>query len=306
VKLSRARYDPRWSRFTHADLDYLQTLHDLYPEEPEDVAIQFSRSMEDVFIGRFPKITHGSRLPKTETVLVKHLAPRRDAGLTAMDLGASDGSTTLSLLAALRRVSAEIIVFLTDKTLYLTEYRRGPIREYRAPDGAAVQLRIGRCAWRLPRPDHRWDLLSRGLVRLYFGRRRLRDGLRLTKRIPLVAPAAARDPAIHLLELDCVQFRPDLVDRFDVIRASNVLNGAYFSEPDLEAIASHLHRYLRDGGLLVVSRNPREEPGVENGTLWRREATGFAPVEDFGSGSEVRGLVERTSVPRGAAAVGPG
>lgn len=107
-------------------------------------------------------------------------------------------------------------------------------------------------------------------------------------RIPLVTPGIAREPGIRLLEIDFLAYRSNLVNTFDAIRASNVLNESLFGEAAIRKALSYLPNYLREGGLFLASRNPEEEPDVENGTVWEKRGGGFAALEDFGTGSELK------------------
>jgi hypothetical protein len=293
MKFVLARYSTRWSRVAHADLEYLITMRDAYQYDPEAVTEQFSQSLQDVRIGKCFKYTHGGRLKQTEQRLLKYLTMSGRPDVSVLDLGASDGSTTVSLLAALRNAGSRATIYLADRDLYLARYKTGPLLEYRAPGGQPVQLRIGPVAWRLPLPDHRWDLLSRALVRFYLSLSELRANMAFTGRIPLVTPGVAHEPAIRPLEIDCFEHHAKLVDFFDAVRASNILNRSAFSETAILDALYYLKDYLKDGGFLLVSRNPREDPWVENGSVWQKRGSAFVLLEDFGTGSEVKEVVAR-------------
>ena len=292
MKFVRRSFDRKWSRFVHANLDHLVVLQDMFRRDPAGATRQFSASLQDVDIGGFAKYTFAARLAGTEDVLVRHVRSQGWKDVALLDLGASDGSTTVSLAGALRpAVPGALTLFLADKNLYLERYRRGPFLEYRAPGGEPVQLRIGPFAWRLPRADHRWDVLSQRLVRRYMGSHRFRRAMRPDGRIPLVTPAAAHHPAIRTLELDCTVYRPDLAGSFQAIRASNLLNAACFRAEEIREIACFLERYLAEGGLLLVSRNDEYGEKSENGALWQKRGNGFVMLEEFGKGSEIKPLV---------------
>jgi len=233
MKFVRAKYDTRWSRVAHASLEYLITMRDAYQSDPVAVTRQFSQSLQDVQIDNCWKWTHGARLQQTEQRLLKYFKRSGQPEVSVLDLGASDGSTTVSLVAALRRAGSSVTVYLADRDPYLARYKKGPIVEYRAPKGQPVQLRIGPVAWRLPRPDHRWDLFSRVLIDAYMSLRWFRDNMVNTGRISLVTPGVAHEPAIRLIEMDCLEYREDFVASFEAIRASNILNrSAFGDDPD--------------------------------------------------------------------------
>ena len=58
----------------------------------------------------------------------------------------------------------------------------------------------------------------------------------------------------------------------------------------MQAIGN-LKRYLKPGGLLLISRNVGPEADDEHGSVWRKSGEGFELVDEFGGGSEVRHLV---------------
>jgi hypothetical protein len=100
------------------------------------------------------------------------------------------------------------------------------------------------------------------------------------------------------MELDCLVRNDDLIGCFGAIRASNILNLSYFLVPELSCAIGHLHAYLQDGGCLVVSRNDEEAAGeIENGSVWLKESRRFRWLQDFGSGSEIKSVVDGWSVP---------
>jgi hypothetical protein len=117
--------------------------------------------------------------------------------------------------------------------------------------------------------------------------------MRLDTRISLVNPLVHRDAAITTMELDCLALDQTLVDRFMAVRASNVLNPGYFSIPQLRTAIGNIHRYLREDGCLVVSRNRDAAGGeVEEGSAWRKIGSRFRHLTDFGSGSDIKAIVD--------------
>src|SRR3954468_4464914 len=63
----------------------------------------FSQVLHDIRMGGAWKRTGSRRLAQTEQALQRHLSPARYSNVTLLDLGASDGVTTLELLHAFRR-----------------------------------------------------------------------------------------------------------------------------------------------------------------------------------------------------------
>ena len=75
-------------------------------------------------------------------------------------------------------------------------------------------------------------------------------------------------------------------DQFDVIRAANVLNLAYFDVPTIVRIVRNLMAKLRDGGFLFVARTDTDQSN--HGTLFVQARAGTVKVVDrLGRGSEI-------------------
>src|SRR6266566_6377331 len=242
-----------------ADPDALLNITDQMGEPSSSVADlsdRFSLILHDLRIGGVWKRTNRGRLKRTEEMVCAHIHPDLRAGLTFLDLGASDGITTVEAVQTLRQAfGSEVRAFLTDLNLWLFRYRRGPIVEYRAGNGEPVMARLGFFGIRLARQRREAPPESNPLVRLYLRQNRFRQSMELDARISLVHPAARSDPGITIMELDCLAGDRSLKDRIGAIRASNVLNLGYFPLPELRRAVGHLHSYLRDGGCLVISRN---------------------------------------------------
>ena len=255
---------------------------------------RFSLILHDLRMGGAWKRTNRGRLRQTEEMLCRYINAEPREGIILLDVGASDGITTVEALHALRRAcSGSVEAIIADRNLCLLRYRRGPVVEYRAADGEPVMARIGRFGIRLARPRQGSPSDANWLARLYLRCAGFRSAMRREAEIPLVHPAARREPGIAVMELDCLVSKECLKDRIAAIRASNVLNLGYFAPPQLRLAVGHLHAYLRDGGCLVVSRNHDEPNGErENGSVWLKHGARFRWVRDFGAGSEIRQIVD--------------
>jgi SAM-dependent methyltransferase len=243
-------------------------------------------------VGAIHKLTRPGRLRESDRVLAEALRACALAEVRFLDVGASDGATTLDSLRFLSaQLGLPIRATLIDRYLRLLRYGRGPLVEYRSPDGSPVMLRLGPVGLQLSSVESTRDPLSRWLGRGYLRRKDLRSKLPLTASFELVSPAVRR-AGIQVLEADVLERQDALVGGFGAIRASNVLNLDYFTPSQIARALRHLHAYLSPAGILVVSRNHLDEGGVERGTAWRRSEAGFARLSDFGGGSYVGGLVD--------------
>ena len=283
----------------HPDLDLLQDFHDaaqgVDAARLRELSSRFSDVLFFVRIGRVWKRTGSQRLRLSEDTLARHLWSIESAGdsaLRILDLGASDGTTTVSMLERLqRRSSRPVSVTMSDLYLELHRYGDGWLREYRTPSGQTIFVKIGWLGMRLPPSRHRLAWITCLPEKLYSRFVGGRTSLVRSGTVPLYSPLVSVTKEIPLQALDALEFDPELEGRFHAIRASNILQFTYFAADELSRIAANLFRYLVQGGLLLISRNVGEHSReTEQGSLWRKNGHGFEHLEDFGGGAECREL----------------
>jgi len=254
----------------------------------------FSAALHEMRIGGTWKRTRRGRLQQTERVLGKLLAGADRRPVELLDLGASDGITTLDLLNALKdRLGGAVRVVLADKSLWLVRFRRGCLVEYRASNGEPVLLKLGPFGLRLARQRQALAQGGDPLATLYLRATTFRSRFRESGRISLLNPALQAEPTIVPIEMDLLIERPELTGKFDAVRASNVLNLSYFTREELRVAVGNIFGLLRAGGCLVVSRNDDDPAGGESerGTAWQKEENRFVPRDSFGGGSEIADIV---------------
>jgi hypothetical protein len=255
---------------------------------------RFSLVLHDLRMAGVWKRTNPGRLKRSEQMICTHTAAEPARGLTFLDIGASDGITTVEAVRTFRKAFAgEVHAFLTDLNLWLLRYRRGPIVEYRAANGEPIMARLGPLGVRLAKQRQATSSDGNILTRFYLAREEFRRSMQLDARISLVHPVARNEPDITIMELDCLVCNEELRNRITAVRASNVLNLSYFDTPQICRALGCLHHYLKEGGCLVISKaDGRQSPESENGTIWRKEGRRYRWLEDFGSGSEIRSVVD--------------
>jgi hypothetical protein len=79
-------------------------------------------------------------------------------------------------------------------------------------------------------------------------------------------------------------------ERFDIIRAMNVLNYSYFSEPQLIQAVENVVLSLNEGGVFITGSND-ERGTVVNGGIYRETKGGLQRINTSGNGSEIDGLI---------------
>jgi hypothetical protein len=258
----------------------------------------FTRAVSSIRVGHIHKLTASERLAETARSLARHLKGRGRVEIQLLDVGGSDGTTTLDAVEDLSRaLRLPVFATLIDRYVRLERRRDGWLREYCMSDGSPVMLRIGPLGLQLSSIESTRNPVSRWLGRAYL-RHRERCGLpELDATFPLIHPAVSGNERIRLIEWNVLDANPELRARFDAVRASNILNEDYFSHKEIECVLTHIHGYLVEDGLLLVSRNHLEEGvEIERGSVWRKTHDGFLRVDDFGSGSYVACIVDALEV----------
>ena len=115
-----------------------------------------------------------------------------------------------------------------------------------------------------------------------------RAGRMVHRRVALVSPRVVARKEIEVIPDDLME-GGRFQACFDAVRATNVLNRAYFPEPILTLMITTLAERVRDGGLLIIGRT--EEETGNHATVFRRSGTAMSVQARLGRGSEVEALV---------------
>lgn len=117
--------------------------------------------------------------------------------------------------------------------------------------------------------------------------------------VKLVTPRLGNHTNISVQQDDITEFNESFCNKFNFIRAANILNKGYFSEQALAAILGNIKRYLTKprGHLLIV----RTLEGENDHCSWSNHGTLFSVdnhekceiVRRFGLGSELEDIVLR-------------
>jgi hypothetical protein len=109
--------------------------------------------------------------------------------------------------------------------------------------------------------------------------------------VSLLTKKMTQQSALQVIEDDLVAGdRPEFKHAFQVIRAANILNRAYFADATLVQMLNKLKNRLVPEGILIVCRTNDE--GINNGTIFRQVEGGKVQVlTRIGSGSEIEALL---------------
>ncbi|WP_369963978.1 hypothetical protein [Leifsonia sp. EB34] len=239
---------------------------------------QFRQAMAAFDAGRTIKITGTRRHAAADALLIEHVDL---TGATIVDLGASDGSTSVNLVRAIPQRFAAFVI----ADLYLTMSCR-TLRRHRLfydPQGVCV-LVVGRRWVSWPSRSRLVRLLDAPMIRRAEGRP-AREVLLLN---PETRALLASDDRIRCEVHDA--FEPWPEPHPDVIKVANLLRRLYFSDDEIVRGLRAIHASLDDGGHLLMVDNPRANVRPRAG-LYRRTPSGFAEVAIVEAEPEVHALI---------------
>jgi hypothetical protein len=112
-----------------------------------------------------------------------------------------------------------------------------------------------------------------------------------SKPVKLINSALLARQDITVVEGDILQRSEEMLKKYDLVRAANVLNRSYFSDDLLVQAAVNMRSYLKGpGGLVLVIRTDALEGNMA--TLFELNNDGkFGVLAQFGGGSEIQPLV---------------
>ncbi|MEP6631332.1 MAG: hypothetical protein ABJA89_12725 [Lapillicoccus sp.] len=243
--------------------------------------------MSAVHVGGTYKITGAARHTAADDLLLKHVDMSR---CTLVDIGASDGSTSLDLLDRLPDDLGAYVI--ADLYLALRHTVAGRVDLFFDPAGDCV-LVVGRrlLAW----PQLSWLGRVAGAAALLRARRAHARDEEVVLLNPDVRRRMAQDPRLTARVHDV--FQPWTDEPPDVVKVANLLRRLYFSDEEITRALRQLLAALPEGGHLLVVDNPRIEGIDLRGGLFQRRDARFVTVATTDHPPEILELVEAVRLP---------
>lgn len=251
------------------------------------------------------KTTFHQRFADTNPLLLQQLKQGGLASPDILDIGISSGISTVELHDDFREGGIHARIIATDLLVEALLVRVLP-NCHVLVDPSAFPLRFdlpfGTMKPWVTQRDYRngFFLLRKainvGMTRLARHILQNSKDTRIT-RVKLVTPRLLATGNIVVCNDDISRYNHAFANRFDFIRAANVLNKGYFPARVLSAMLANIRRYLRGPGttLLVVRTH---EDDSNHGTLFRMEDDGRLKVTwRIGAGSEIEETVLQLASP---------
>lgn len=296
VVLSRVPAGGRFQRFWVPSLDEIERS----AATSDSSAAQVTDLIRRVRVGETNKSTAPARLEAADKALLSQLEVRPAAAFEFLDVGCSDGTTSVDTIEKLEAaLPGPVRAYLVDRYIWVRRRTRSPLVEYVTSDGQLVMVRCGPLALCQAPPSFLLAPLTNRLVSAYVGLAGFRGSMHDSEPFPLLSPRALSRSNVQAIEASVLVPRPEFAGRMDAVRVANLLHYDYFSRGELVTGLSNVARCVHDGGLLLVSRN-HDAGGteVERGTVWRRAGDSLVRTAEFGGGSELTELVETSGLLR--------
>jgi hypothetical protein len=251
--------------------------------DPDVSPEQFCTAMNAFTVGGTIKITRRNRHPGADRLLLDNV-DLTDA--TIVDIGASDGSTSVDLIDGLPGFKAYVIA---DLYLYVHARTAGSRTLFYEPGGDCVMVAGKRMVG--------WPARSRLVAALYRPLiARAEDAGDELQQVLLLNPRARSliqsDPrvsaAVHNI------FQPWTGPRPDVIKVANLLRRDYFDDAAIGAALSMLLATLPDGGHLLIANNPPVRGVRWQAGLYRSDNGAFEAVAQTEHAPDIAELISST------------
>jgi len=263
------------SLFFHRNYEKILSIQaelDQNPEKRDELIPEYNRIMRDICVDGVFKTTSQHRLVKTDEIIVDFLRSMKKRECAILDVGASDGTTTLDLHERIKAAlpGHNVAITMIDRNVHMARFEGRVVNEYRDSSGKPLMVQLGRLGFRYPRSEYRFDILHNLLMKVYSEFREKLE-FRKSEEYMLINPLVSRTETIQVIEQDL--FKVDqLGKKFDVIRACNVLNDVYFSKEQIQTAERLFCSIMNDGGLYVKTRNAMHKKLLE-GTILEEELT---------------------------------
>ncbi|MCX6995548.1 MAG: hypothetical protein NTV49_00315 [Kiritimatiellaeota bacterium] len=267
----------------------------------ESPSEEFSRILQDLRIGDVWKWTWRHRLVGMDRLLSEYAAGQGWRQLRMLDIGASDGITALDTVEYIKATNKIPVVITTVErdTRVLCVARRGVTLYFTPSSRRPFLVRLGCFALFLePMQGLEGFLFNKRAERLgsRYARILEREDITHARAISLINPAVRRCAEIEICERNLFDPEPAWRGAYDAVRASNVLNLAYYPEARIREALGLLHGYLREGGALLASRNVIGGRGeTELGALWRKQGNVFTRISSLQQLPEIAGVIDTFS-----------
>lgn len=250
--------------------------------DPDATSEEFTRAMSAIHVGGTIKITGGNRHPIADQMLIDNVDL---SGATIVDVGASDGSTSVDLIGKLPCFKQYVIA---DLYFHLTAVHSGRRCLFYDSNGSLILVAGPRAL--------AWPSTSRLVRLLYRGFQiRARASSAIGTPVLLLNPATRAaidaDPRVSYQEHDV--FTPWPGPPPTVIKVANLLRRLYFTDEMITSGLRAIGESLDEQGYFLLVDNVRRKGVPPRAGLYQRLAGRFRVVSETPDRPEIADLIDQ-------------
>ena len=237
----------------------------------------FSKAITNFKFGTTFKTTRPGRHEQADRIILKYFNP----GNVILDVGVSDGSTSLDLIKKTNFQFGKY--FVTDYHIEVLYYNVHGVNYFYDPKTRDMIL-YSNLLWVVyPQESNLAKLFSSHRLKMS------QEIEKKTKSRLLIQPELEKlskeNPKIKIQQFNVFDVWQN--DSPDIIKVCNVLNRDYFSDEMIKIAVGNFKMKLNEDGYLLVSDNR----DIEKVSLFKKSGDKFELVENFNGGSEIENLV---------------
>jgi CheR methyltransferase, SAM binding domain len=218
------------------------------------------------------------------------------------DIGASDGRSSCGFYDALNCLFGERLEFLASDYapyLYVLKRTRSTNRLIIDEQQHVLQIIAPPFVFMVGRAGKKkvYHPLTKLLTAVYVrplleDHKARRADIEMTRLELLSRQCRARISENHNFRFESYDVLSSPTERFDIIRAMNVLNYSYFSEAKLRKAMQNIFQSINDGGLFITGSN-LEQGTTVNGAVYKKTNDRLQRIEISGGGSYIDALISK-------------
>jgi hypothetical protein len=252
--------------------------------QPHPQRDDFARRVSSVKIGTTWRTTRPSRHVSSDQVVLE-LASAQGRPVI-LDVGASDGCTSLELIEKLGRSFGRF--YVTDASLKVGVIETGGATYFYHPRTGQCIMRVG--AGLIVYADTGDSMFPLNLMARSLLSQAPAYDAGSARNVSLVQPELRRlaedDPRVAICEYDV--FQPWTREGVDIVKVANVLNRSYFSDSQIVAAIKNLSQAMKPNGKLLIVDNRK----TERVSLLSKQASGLRLEREIHGGANVARLAE--------------
>lgn len=218
--------------------------------------------------------------------------------LIVQDFGISDGRTAVDFFNKLSAVYPNLIYYASDYNPNIYVLEKGNLKVVLSHNDRVIEIVWPPFVFNAANPDRYKHYPLNRLLQIYVNKRLVQPLLQeyhagkiKARELQLFCPTALNlakhDDRFNLGQYDVLQ---PCKATSHIIRAMNLLNVTYFTEPEFKQILRNMYAGLRMHGLLIVGSN-QDTGSIVHGGIYQKTSTGFNLVWRSGYGAAIERLI---------------